>query len=68
VQETDDGLMIKPGQLHGGMFHTYDDHRLATAAAVLGLKVDGLQVENIGTTAKTLPEFTQLWHEMLAAS
>lgn len=67
VQETADGLVIKPAQLHGGTFHTYDDHRLATAGAVIGLKVDGVLVENIGTTAKTLPEFTQLWHQMLAA-
>ncbi len=68
VQETSDGLVIKPAQLHGGTFGTYDDHRLATAGAVLGLKVDGIRVENVGTTAKTLPEFTQLWHSMLASS
>ncbi len=67
VQETGDGLVIKPAPLHGGVFHTYHDHRLATAGAVLGLKVAGVLVENIGTTAKTLPEFTRLWHDMLDA-
>jgi 3-phosphoshikimate 1-carboxyvinyltransferase len=45
---------------------TYDDHRLATMAAVLGLCVDGLTVADVGTTAKTLPGFVELWSDMLA--
>lgn len=65
VTETADGLLIDPGPLHGGVFHTYDDHRLATAAAVIGLAVKDVQVENIGTTAKTLPDFPALWDSML---
>jgi 3-phosphoshikimate 1-carboxyvinyltransferase len=68
VIETDDGLVIRPRKLHGGTFGTYDDHRLATAAAVLGLRVPGVVVENVGTTAKTLPGFTDLWTGMLDAS
>ena len=55
VGETDDGLVIRPARLHGGVFHTYDDHRLATAGAVLGLVVPGVEVEDVATTAKTLP-------------
>jgi 3-phosphoshikimate 1-carboxyvinyltransferase len=47
------------------VFHTYEDHRLATAAAVIGLAVPGIQVENVGTTAKTLPDFPGLWNAML---
>jgi 3-phosphoshikimate 1-carboxyvinyltransferase len=65
VRETDDGLRIGTARLHGGTFHTYDDHRLATAGALIGLKVPGVLVENVGTTAKTLPGFTDLWHGML---
>ena len=65
VEELDDGLRIEPAPLHGGVFHTYDDHRLATAAAVLGLVVPGVYVENVETTAKTMPEFVQLWRSML---
>jgi 3-phosphoshikimate 1-carboxyvinyltransferase len=61
VTQTADGLEIRPKPLHGGLFGTYRDHRMAHAAAVLGLLVDGLQIENIGTTAKTLPEFPELW-------
>ncbi|MGP3970293.1 3-phosphoshikimate 1-carboxyvinyltransferase [Streptomyces sp. 6N223] len=66
VTETEDGLRIRPRQLHGGVFHTYDDHRLATAAAVLGLVVKDVEVENIATTGKTMPGFPELWHGMLA--
>ncbi|MCD9142492.1 3-phosphoshikimate 1-carboxyvinyltransferase [Streptomyces albireticuli] len=65
VVETADGLRIRPRALHGGVFHTYEDHRLATAAAVIGLAVDGVQVENVATTAKTLPDFPELWTGML---
>ena len=57
--EIDDGLRIEPAPLHGGVFHTYDDHRLATAAAVLGLVVPGVTVEDVATTAKTLPDFVR---------
>ncbi|MEU1594690.1 3-phosphoshikimate 1-carboxyvinyltransferase [Streptomyces sp. NPDC005708] len=65
VTETADGLHIRPRRLHGGVFHTYDDHRMATAAAVIGLAVDGVQIENVATTAKTLPDFPELWAGML---
>ncbi|MFF0264113.1 3-phosphoshikimate 1-carboxyvinyltransferase [Kribbella sp. NPDC004536] len=61
VTQLEDGLAIRPKPLRGGLFHTYDDHRMAHAAAVLGLLVDDLRIENIGTTAKTLPEFPELW-------
>ncbi|MER7249480.1 3-phosphoshikimate 1-carboxyvinyltransferase [Kribbella sp. NPDC000426] len=61
VTQLEDGLAIRPKTLHGGLFHTYDDHRMAHAAAVLGLLVDGLEIENIATTAKTLPEFPDMW-------
>ncbi|KRE61240.1 3-phosphoshikimate 1-carboxyvinyltransferase [Nostocoides sp. Soil756] len=65
VDETDDGLRISPAPLHGGVFHTYADHRMVMAAAVLGLVVPGLVVEDVGTVAKTMPEFTDLWDRML---
>ncbi|WP_369215840.1 3-phosphoshikimate 1-carboxyvinyltransferase [Streptomyces flavofungini] len=65
VTETADGLHIRPRPLHGGVFHTYDDHRMATAGAVIGLAVEGVRIENVGTTAKTLPDFPDLWTGML---
>ncbi|GAB2936788.1 3-phosphoshikimate 1-carboxyvinyltransferase [Nonomuraea fastidiosa] len=67
AEETDDGLIIRPRPLHGGVFHSYDDHRMATAGAVIGLAVPDVEVENIATTAKTLPEFVQMWTTMLAS-
>ncbi|PRX51752.1 3-phosphoshikimate 1-carboxyvinyltransferase [Nonomuraea fuscirosea] len=67
AEETEDGLIIRPRPLHGGTFHSYDDHRMATAGAVIGLAVPGVEVENIATTAKTLPEFVQMWTAMLDA-
>ncbi|WP_329570482.1 3-phosphoshikimate 1-carboxyvinyltransferase [Streptomyces sp. NBC_01361] len=65
VTETADGLHIRPRRLHGGIFHTYDDHRMATAGAIIGLAVPGVEIENVGTTAKTLPDFPDLWAGML---
>lgn len=67
VQETEDGLHIRPGSLSGGHFRTYADHRMVMAAAVLGLAVPGIVVEDVGTVAKTLPTFTALWDRMLTA-
>ncbi|MDT9680780.1 3-phosphoshikimate 1-carboxyvinyltransferase [Streptomyces sp. TRM76323] len=66
VTETEDGLRIRPRPLRGGVFHTYDDHRMATAGALIGLAVEGVRVENVATTAKTLPDFPRMWTEMLA--
>lgn len=68
VQETHDGLLIEPRPLHGGRWASYEDHRMATAGAILGLVVDGIEVENIDTTSKTLPGFRDRWQHMLAAS
>ena len=66
VVEEETALHITPAPLHGGVFHTYEDHRLATAAAVIGLVVPGIEVENIATTRKTLPDFAGLWSSLLA--
>ena len=66
VVEEESALHITPAPLHGGVFHTYDDHRLATAGAVIGLVVPGIEVENIATTRKTLPDFPGLWCSLLA--
>lgn len=65
VEETDDGLIVRPRQLHGAEFRTYDDHRMATAGAIIGLRVPGIAVEDIATTGKTLPGFTRRWQAML---
>ena len=67
ARETEDGLVIEPSTLHGATVASYGDHRMATAAAVIGLVVPGVRILDIGTTAKTLPDFTGMWQRMLAA-
>jgi 3-phosphoshikimate 1-carboxyvinyltransferase len=58
-------LHITPAPLHSGIFHTYEDHRLATAGAVIGLSILGVEVESISTTSKTMPDFPSLWSSLL---
>jgi 3-phosphoshikimate 1-carboxyvinyltransferase len=65
VTELDDGLAITPRPLHGGEWKSYEDHRMATAGAIVGLAVEGVVVDDIATTAKTLPQFPQLWAELV---
>ena len=67
VAETEDGVEVRPRPLHGGLLASYDDHRLAMAWAVLGLAVDGVLVDDIATTGKTVPDFVGSWSRMLEA-
>jgi 3-phosphoshikimate 1-carboxyvinyltransferase len=66
--ELPDGLSISPAPLRSGKWSTYEDHRMATAGAIIGLKIQGVEVENIATTSKTMPEFPQLWNQMLESN
>jgi len=61
VTEHPDGLSFRPAALHGGLFHTYADHRMAHAAVIVGAAVDGVLVENVETTSKTFPDFAGFW-------
>ncbi|WP_425862518.1 3-phosphoshikimate 1-carboxyvinyltransferase [Arthrobacter sp. TWP1-1] len=66
AEETEDGLIINPAPLRGGVFHSYHDHRMATAGAIIGLAVPGVEVENIATTSKTMPNFPAMWAAMVS--
>ncbi len=71
VVEEETSLKIIPAGsfgngLHGGTFHTYEDHRLATAGAVIGLVVPDVLIENVATTRKTLPDFPGLWQSLVS--
>ena len=68
VTEHQDGLEIRPATLHAGVVHSYDDHRMAQAGALLGLVVPGIEVENVATTSKTLPDFVGQWDALLGRS
>jgi 3-phosphoshikimate 1-carboxyvinyltransferase len=63
--EEPDALVITARPLHGGVWHSYADHRMATAGAIIGLRVPGVEVQDIATTAKTLPNFPGMWADML---
>ena len=66
VTEGPGELLIKPSKLVASqIFKSYEDHRMATAGAIIGLAVKDLNVENIETTKKTLPDFPGMWQEML---
>lgn len=65
VQETEDGLVVLPRPLGPGVLSSYDDHRVAMAWAVLGLGVDGIEVDDIATTRKTVPDFVGSWTRMM---
>lgn len=65
ASELEDGIAISPANLSGGTWHSYEDHRMATAGAIIGLRVAGVTVDDIATTSKTLPDFVGLWETML---
>ncbi len=66
AEQTHDGLVITPRELRGAVWQTYHDHRMATAGALIGLRVPDVSVVDVGTTAKTLPDFVGMWTGMLA--
>ncbi|WP_240275142.1 3-phosphoshikimate 1-carboxyvinyltransferase [Mycobacterium ulcerans] len=67
-EQTSDGLVITATPLRPGSWRAYADHRMAMAGAIVGLRVAGVEVDDIGATSKTLPEFPQLWTEMVEGS
>nr|WP_235912456.1 3-phosphoshikimate 1-carboxyvinyltransferase [Ruania zhangjianzhongii] len=68
ADELPDGLVIHGGGLRGARVETYADHRMATFAAVVGMAVPEVGVVDVATTAKTIPDFPGLWHELLGGS
>ncbi|MDX2377074.1 3-phosphoshikimate 1-carboxyvinyltransferase [Microbacterium sp. LRZ72] len=65
ARELPDGIRVVPRPLSGGLWRSHHDHRMATTGALIGLAVPGVQIDDLGVTAKTLPQFEQLWNEML---
>jgi 3-phosphoshikimate 1-carboxyvinyltransferase len=65
IVEHPDGLEITPGPLRPATFGTYADHRMAHAAAVIGLAAEGIVLDDVACTAKTLPEFPELWADLV---
>jgi 3-phosphoshikimate 1-carboxyvinyltransferase len=67
AEETEDGLVVRPVPLSGALLSSYDDHRVAMAWAVLGLGVDGIEIDDIATTRKTVPDFVGSWSRLLGS-
>jgi len=65
AQELPDGIEIAPSSLDGGQWAAFEDHRMATSGALLGLGVRGIEIDDITCTSKTLPEFVELWQAMV---
>jgi 3-phosphoshikimate 1-carboxyvinyltransferase len=57
VDVGDDGIVVHPAELHGGVVDTYDDHRMAMSFALAGLRVPGVEIADPGCVAKTFPDF-----------
>lgn len=71
AHDTADSLVIEapiPADAEAApvLARTYDDHRMATFAAIIGLRRPNVVVQNVATVAKTMPEFTAMWEDMLA--
>jgi 3-phosphoshikimate 1-carboxyvinyltransferase len=65
VTEHPDGLEVRPAPLHGGVFRSHADHRMAHAGAVLGAAVEGVAIDDVAATAKTFPAFPEVWSRLL---
>jgi 3-phosphoshikimate 1-carboxyvinyltransferase len=65
VTQTSEGLLIEPRPLRGGTVDTDDNHRMAHAAAVIGLVVPGVELTDVACTSKTMPDFPALWRGMV---
>ena len=68
VTELPDGLELRPATLHGGVFRSYADHRMAHAGAVVGSAVAGVTVDDVAATSKTFPDFPGVWSRLLDRS
>ncbi len=68
VTELPDGLEIRPAPLHGGAWGAYADHRMATAGAIIGLRVPGVEIDDVECTSKTMPGFARKWTTALGAA
>ncbi|MGI6877746.1 3-phosphoshikimate 1-carboxyvinyltransferase [Microbacterium sp. gxy059] len=65
AEELPDGIRVVPRPLSAGEWKAHHDHRIATTGALVGLRVPGVVIDEIGTTAKTMPQFAWLWQRML---
>lgn len=65
IEEKGDTLIVQPssGDMHGGYVQTYDDHRVAMAMSLVGLKIPGVKIVDPSCVRKTFPNFFSKWSE-----
>ena len=65
VEELPDGLVIHGGRpLSPAVVDPHDDHRLAMALAVVGLKVPVIRIKDENCVNKSFPRFWKLWDRL----
>ncbi|HMC72398.1 MAG TPA: 3-phosphoshikimate 1-carboxyvinyltransferase, partial [Mycobacteriales bacterium] len=57
ASEEADGFAVRPGPIHPAVVDPHDDHRLAMAFALIGLRVPGIEIANPECVAKTFPDY-----------
>jgi 3-phosphoshikimate 1-carboxyvinyltransferase len=62
--EEAEAITIHPGNPHGGLVHTYDDHRMAMGFSLIGLRVEGIEIDNYKCCQKTFEEYFQVLDEL----
>lgn len=65
AEETSDGLIIYPGAPQPAEVATYDDHRMAMALSLIGLRVEGIRIANPGCTAKTFANYFEIFEKLV---
>jgi len=65
VEELPDGLVVSgEGRLSGALLDPHDDHRLAMALAVVGLRVPGIKIDDEACVNKSFPGFWEVWDKI----
>jgi 3-phosphoshikimate 1-carboxyvinyltransferase len=62
--EEPDAVTIHPGKPHAGLVHTYDDHRMAMGFSLIGLRVEGIEIDDYMCCRKTFEEYFQVLDEL----
>jgi 3-phosphoshikimate 1-carboxyvinyltransferase len=61
VEEHEDGMTIYPVEkMRPAVIQTYNDHRMVMSFALIGLRFDGVTIENPGCVSKTFPNFFEV--------
>ena len=68
AEETPDGMVIRPGPVRPAVVETYDDHRMAMAFSLLGLRSPGMRIADPGCVTKTFPGYWDLLDGLRAGS